>query len=61
MIAAREAAGADAPAIDKLRAFYNHPDFIAALAARGELAADAVSKAVARYGIDPERPAPWTV
>lgn len=31
---AREAAGADAPEIDKLRAFYNHPDFIAANADR---------------------------
>ena len=27
---AREAVGPDAPAIDKLRVFYNHPDFIAA-------------------------------
>lgn len=26
--AAREAVGADAPHIDKIRAFYNHPDFI---------------------------------
>jgi len=32
--AAREAAGPDAPEIDKLRAFYNHPDFIAANADR---------------------------
>lgn len=28
--AARAAAGAQAPTVDKLRAFYNHPDFIAA-------------------------------
>lgn len=28
--AARQSAGASAPAVDKLRAFYNHPDFIAA-------------------------------
>jgi ferrochelatase len=34
VIAAREAAGPDAPEIDKLRAFYNHPDFIAANADR---------------------------
>lgn len=27
---AREAVGSDAPVIDKLRVFYNHPDFIAA-------------------------------
>jgi ferrochelatase len=32
--AAREAAGPDAPEIDKLRAFYNHPDFVAANADR---------------------------
>lgn len=34
LIAAREAAGSQAPEIDKLRAFYNHPDFIAANAER---------------------------
>lgn len=32
--AAREAAGPEAPEIDKLRAFYNHPDFIAVNADR---------------------------
>jgi protoporphyrin/coproporphyrin ferrochelatase len=32
--AAREGVGPDAPEIDKLRAFYNHPDFIAANADR---------------------------
>ena len=32
--AAREAAGSEAPEVDKLRAFYNHPDFIAANADR---------------------------
>ena len=30
VIAAREATGANAPIIDKVRVFYNHPDFIAA-------------------------------
>jgi len=32
--AARESAGPQAPDVDKLRAFYNHPDFIAASADR---------------------------
>jgi ferrochelatase len=32
--AAQQAVGADAPAIDKLRAFYNHPEFIAAWSER---------------------------
>lgn len=31
---ARQAAGSDAPAVDKMRVFYNHPDFIAANVAR---------------------------
>jgi protoporphyrin/coproporphyrin ferrochelatase len=34
VIAAREAVGPTAPEIDKLRAFYNHPDFVAANADR---------------------------
>ncbi len=31
---AREAAGPDAPLVDKIRVFYNHPDFVAASADR---------------------------
>jgi ferrochelatase len=31
---ARQSAGADAPAVDKVRVFYNHPEFIAASADR---------------------------
>lgn len=34
VVAARESVGPQAPEIDKLRAFYNHPDFIAANADR---------------------------
>lgn len=36
----RQAAGANAPEIDKVRAFYNHPDFIAANADRVRTALD---------------------
>jgi pyruvate dehydrogenase E1 component len=32
-----------------------------ALADRGEIKADVVADAIARYGIDADKPAPWTV
>jgi pyruvate dehydrogenase E1 component len=32
-----------------------------ALADRGEIKAQIVADAIARYGIDAEKPAPWTV
>ncbi len=41
---ARESAGKDAPQIDKIRVFYNHPDFIDACAVRVHSAIDQVPK-----------------
>jgi ferrochelatase len=39
---AREAAGPEAPRVDKLRVFYNHPEFVAANADRVSSAVDAL-------------------
>ena len=40
---ARRAAGADAPQVDKIRVFFNHPDFIAASADRVRAALDHIA------------------
>ena len=39
---AREAAGPDAPTVDKVRVFFNHPDFIAANAERARVALESL-------------------
>lgn len=45
VIAAREEVGHDAPVIEKLRVFYNHPDFIAASVVRMQAALDQLPEA----------------
>ena len=51
---------------DELRRFFEvNPQYIAvaalkALADEGTIPAAKVSEAIAKYGLDPEKPAPWT-
>jgi pyruvate dehydrogenase E1 component len=51
----------------QLRRFFEvNPHYVtvaalAALAADGDLPATQVDEAIRRYGLDPEKPAPWTV
>jgi pyruvate dehydrogenase E1 component len=51
----------------KLRRFFEVNRYYVAVAALkaladdGEIKAEVVDKAIAKYGLDPERPDPWTI